>query len=236
MVGQNDELACVYASLILADDKVPITGEKISAILKAAGYEVEPYWPGLFANALEGVKVTDLISNLGAGAAAAPAAAAAAPAAAKGGAAAPAAKKEEPKKEEKKKEEEEDDDEDHVRSKHPSNVGRGGGNPNNANRAHSGVDRNRSQSKNKPTTTNYERPNNRKDPDEDGDDEDDDDDIQFTSGGAATPRSEVKPSKPATPTASSAPPADSTQQVLSPNKAVTSYLVPIVVMWIGNWF
>lgn len=60
---------------------------------------------GLFANALEGVKVKDLISNIGAGAAAPAAAApvAAAPAAAAG-------KKEEPKKEEKKKEESEDED------------------------------------------------------------------------------------------------------------------------------
>ncbi|CAF0741303.1 unnamed protein product [Brachionus calyciflorus] len=108
MVGQNDELACVYAALILADDNIAITGDKISAVLKAANYEVEPYWPGLFANALEGVKVRDLITNIGSGAAAP----AAAPAAAAGGAApaAAAAKKEEPKKEEKKKEESEDED------------------------------------------------------------------------------------------------------------------------------
>jgi len=94
MVGQNDELACVYAALILADDKVTITSDKINAILKAANYEVEPYWPGLFANALEGVKVQELITNMSAGPSAAPAAAPAA-----------AAKKDEPKKEEKKKEE-----------------------------------------------------------------------------------------------------------------------------------
>ena len=104
MVGTNDELACVYAALILADDNIAITSDKINAVLKAAHYDVEPYWPGLFANALEGVKVRDLISNVGSGAAAPAAAApvAAAPAA--------AAKKEEPKKEEKKKKEESEDE------------------------------------------------------------------------------------------------------------------------------
>jgi len=65
MALSNDELACVYAALILADDNVDIKGEKIAAILKAAHYDIEPYWPGLFASALEGVKVTDLIKNVG---------------------------------------------------------------------------------------------------------------------------------------------------------------------------
>jgi ribosomal protein L12E/L44/L45/RPP1/RPP2 len=62
---------------------------------------VEPFWPSLFAKALEGVDVKSLITNVGAGAGAAPAGAApaaAAPAAAAGG-------KKEEKKEEKKKEE-----------------------------------------------------------------------------------------------------------------------------------
>merc|ERR1711972_536041 len=75
MALSNDELACVYAALILADDNVDIKGDKIAAILKAANYEIEPYWPGLFAGALEGVKVTDLIKNVGSGPAAAPVAA-----------------------------------------------------------------------------------------------------------------------------------------------------------------
>lgn len=83
-----------------------LKGEKISTILKAANVDVEPYWPSLFAKALEGINVKDLITNIGSGVGAAPAAGGA-PAAAS---AAPAAaeKKEEKKKEE--SEEEEDDD------------------------------------------------------------------------------------------------------------------------------
>merc|ERR1712191_39662 len=100
-----DELACVYAALVLLDDDIAITAEKMSTILKAADVKVEPYWPGLFAKALEGVDAKALISNVGAGAGAAPAAGA--PAAASADAPAAAAEKKEEKKEES---EEEDDD------------------------------------------------------------------------------------------------------------------------------
>lgn len=74
--------------------------------MKAAGVDVEPYWPGLFAKALEGVNVRDLITNIGSGVGAAPAGGAPAAAAA---AAAPAA---EAAKEEKKEEEPEESDDD----------------------------------------------------------------------------------------------------------------------------
>lgn len=115
---------------------------------------------------------------------------------------------------------EEDDDEDHERGK-PA----GGGGHNNVHRgSSSGVDVNRQQPNNKPGPYDGIAKNNV------GSTDDDDDDIEFTSGGA-TPKTENK-----VPTASSAPPADSTQQPLSPNKALTSYLVPIVVMWLGNMF
>ncbi|XP_044742850.1 60S acidic ribosomal protein P1-like [Chrysoperla carnea] len=97
-MASKAELACVYSALILVDDDVAVTGEKIQTILKAANVDVEPYWPGLFAEALEGINVKDLITSLGSGVGAAPAAggAAAAPAT---GAAPDAAAKEEKKKE-----------------------------------------------------------------------------------------------------------------------------------------
>lgn len=56
-MASNQELACIYAALALQDDGVPITGEKILTILKAAGVEVEAFWAGLYAKALEGVDV-----------------------------------------------------------------------------------------------------------------------------------------------------------------------------------
>ncbi|CAB4061443.1 RP-LP1 [Lepeophtheirus salmonis] len=99
------ELACTYAALILADDDVAITSEKITTILKAAKVNVEPYWPGIFSKCLESVNVKELITSIGSGAGSAPAAGAA-PAAA--GAPAPAEEKKAAKKEE--PEEESDDD------------------------------------------------------------------------------------------------------------------------------
>jgi len=89
-----------------ADDGVDITADKLQSLIKAAKIEdVEPIWTTLFAKALEGKDVKDLLLNVGSGggAAAAPAAGGAAPAA--GGDAAPA---EEEKKEEEKEESDED--------------------------------------------------------------------------------------------------------------------------------
>merc|ERR1712121_477307 len=102
-------LACTYAALILTDDDVPITCEKIYTILKAASVDVEPIWPTLFAKALSGVNVRDLITNVGSAVGSAPAAASA-PAA--GGAVAAAEPAKEEKKEEKKAESESGEDDD----------------------------------------------------------------------------------------------------------------------------
>jgi large subunit ribosomal protein LP1 len=98
------ELATSYAALILADDGVEITSDKIQALIKAANVvDVEPIWASLFAKALEGKDVKDLLSNVGSGGGAA------APAAG-GGAAAAGGAAEEVKEEAKEEEKEESDD------------------------------------------------------------------------------------------------------------------------------
>jgi large subunit ribosomal protein LP1 len=103
-MGSKAEIACVYSALILADDDVAITGEKIQTVLKDSSED----WPGLFAKTLEGINVKDLITNVGSGVGgdgAAPGRAAIAVVVTE---AAPAEKKQEAKKEE--ESEESDDD------------------------------------------------------------------------------------------------------------------------------
>ncbi|KAM7218728.1 60s Acidic ribosomal domain containing protein [Rhypophila decipiens] len=100
------ELATSYAALILADDGVEVTADKLTTLIKAANVvDVEPIWASLFAKALEGKELKDLLTNVGSGGGAA--AAPAAGGAAAGGAAAAEEAKEEAKEEEK---EESDDD------------------------------------------------------------------------------------------------------------------------------
>ncbi|CAL1717447.1 unnamed protein product [Somion occarium] len=98
------ELAASYAALILADDGIEITADKIVALTSAASVELEPIWASLLAKALEGKNVKELLSNVGAGGGAP--VAGGAPAGAAGAAA------EAPKEEEKKEEEKEESDED----------------------------------------------------------------------------------------------------------------------------
>ncbi|KAK3048215.1 hypothetical protein LTR09_010376 [Extremus antarcticus] len=102
------ELATSYAALILADDGVEITADKLTSIITAAKIpDIEPIWASLFAKALEGKDVKDLLMNVGSGGGGAAAAAPAAGGAAAAGGEAEAAPKEAEKEEEK---EESDDD------------------------------------------------------------------------------------------------------------------------------
>ncbi|KAJ3273438.1 60S acidic ribosomal protein P1 [Terramyces sp. JEL0728] len=95
--------ACVYAALILQDEGLEITADKLSAIISASGVEVESIWPAIFAKALAGKDLGALLFNVGAGGA---------PVAAAGGAAAPAAGGAAAPAEEEKAEEKEESDDD----------------------------------------------------------------------------------------------------------------------------
>ncbi|KAK9370989.1 60s acidic ribosomal protein-domain-containing protein [Lipomyces kononenkoae] len=99
------ETAISYAALILADAEVEITSDKLVSLTKAAGVEVEPIWASLFAKALEGKNIKDLLTNVGAVGAAPVAGAPAA-----GGAAATEAAAEEVVEEKEEEKEESDDD------------------------------------------------------------------------------------------------------------------------------
>jgi large subunit ribosomal protein LP1 len=104
--AEHDELCCVYAALLLFDDKVDITADKLNKVIQASGNTVEGYYPEFFAKYLSSVDLNSLISSVGAGPAAGPVAAATAPADKKDDKKAPA------KKEEKKKEPEPEPEED----------------------------------------------------------------------------------------------------------------------------
>ena len=115
--AEHDELCCVYAGLLLFDDGMEITADKIEKIIKASGNEVDGYYPEFFAKYLSKTDIKSMLTVT--------------PAAGAGAGAAPAeehhddkkddkkggkkddkkgGKKEEKKKEEKKKEEEEEED------------------------------------------------------------------------------------------------------------------------------
>jgi large subunit ribosomal protein LP1 len=63
----TDTLACTYAALILVDDGLPVDAASMTKLIKEAHVEVESFWPGMFARALGGENVTELMCKIGSG-------------------------------------------------------------------------------------------------------------------------------------------------------------------------
>lgn len=97
----STETALSYAALILADAEIEISADKLITLTEAANIPVESIWADIYAKALEGQDLKDLLVNFSAGAAAPAAAGAAATGAAEEAAAA--------EEEEEAKEESDDD-------------------------------------------------------------------------------------------------------------------------------
>ncbi|KAL0228849.1 hypothetical protein GEMRC1_013469 [Eukaryota sp. GEM-RC1] len=70
----RETLATIYAALIISDEGLDITADKIQSVLTAAKVRVEPYVPPMFARALTGVDMKELIQSATKVGAAAPAA------------------------------------------------------------------------------------------------------------------------------------------------------------------
>lgn len=58
----NPETAVSYAALILADEGLEVTPDKLQTLLKAAGVDIEPIWSTIFAKALEGKDVKQILT------------------------------------------------------------------------------------------------------------------------------------------------------------------------------
>ena len=103
--AEHDELCCVYAGLLLFDDKIDITADKINKIIEASGNKVEAYYPEFFAKYLASSDINALLNASASSAAPATDAKEEKKDDKKG-----KGKEDKKKKEEKKKEEEEEED------------------------------------------------------------------------------------------------------------------------------
>lgn len=60
----NSETAVSYAALILADEGLEVTPDKLQTLLKAAGLEIEPIWSTIFAKALKGTNIKEILTSI----------------------------------------------------------------------------------------------------------------------------------------------------------------------------
>jgi large subunit ribosomal protein LP1 len=61
----RDQMGCTFATLMLHDMGTEVNATNMNKVLTAAGLTVAPYWPMLFANALDGKNVGDFLAVSG---------------------------------------------------------------------------------------------------------------------------------------------------------------------------
>ena len=60
--AEHDELCCVYAGLLLHDEGIEITADKIQKIIKASGNTVDDYYPEFFAKYLAKADIKSMLN------------------------------------------------------------------------------------------------------------------------------------------------------------------------------
>ena len=60
--AEHDELCCVYAGLLLHDEGMEITADKIQKIIKASGNTVDDYYPEFFAKYLASADIKSMLT------------------------------------------------------------------------------------------------------------------------------------------------------------------------------
>ena len=60
--AEHDELCCVYAGLLLYDEGMDITADKIQKIIKASGNTVDDYYPEFFAKYLSKADIKSMLT------------------------------------------------------------------------------------------------------------------------------------------------------------------------------
>ena len=63
--AEHDELCCVYAALLLADENLEITADKINKIVAVSGNQVDGYYPDFFERYLKTVNINTLLTSIG---------------------------------------------------------------------------------------------------------------------------------------------------------------------------
>merc|ERR1711903_210385 len=61
--AEHDELCCVYAALLLHDDKHEITADKMNKVIAASGNTVEAYYPDFFTKYFKNVNLDNLLQS-----------------------------------------------------------------------------------------------------------------------------------------------------------------------------